>query len=219
MVACFPRAVASTEPSPDPPRDTSATLESWAPLVCALLAGTLAGAMIIGTRDFALDDAWIHLCYAKSLRLGDGLSYNPGDWETGFSSPLWVLVLSVWPIEGNPVAPVKLLGALLHAVTAWAAASLVLDVVRERATVERPLPLLSVTLLAGTLVATTPTLVHAATSGMEVPLCAAALLGTMRAALRGRVLAAGALGALSVWARPEALFVVGMFGIVVAAWR
>ena len=195
--------------------------ESWAPLLCAGLAAALAGSMIIGARDFALDDAWIHLSYAKSLRSGDGLSYNPGDWETGFSSPLWVLVLAVWPIAGNPVVPVKLLGALLHALTAWAGASLVLDVLRERATVERPLPVLSLTLLAGVLVGSTPTLVHAATSGMEVPLTAAMLLLTLRASLRGSVITAGVLGGLSVWARPEALFFLGTFGplLALARWR
>src|SRR5690606_3109071 len=57
----------------------------------ALIAAGFAGLFIVGSRDFPLDDAWIHLAYAKSLRLGDGLSYNPGDWETGASSPLWVL--------------------------------------------------------------------------------------------------------------------------------
>ena len=186
--------------------------ENWAPLLCAGLAAGLAGLMIVGTRDFALDDAWIHLAYAKSLRLGDGLSYNPGDWETGVSSPLWVAVLALWPIAGNPVIPVKLLGVLLHALTAWAGASIVLDLTRERATVERPLPVLSLTLLTGTLVATTPTLVHAATSGMEVPLASALVLLAIRAALRGQVAASAVLGALCVWARPEAVFVLGAFG-------
>jgi hypothetical protein len=195
--------------------------EGWAPLLCAVLAAGLGGLMIVGTGDFALDDAWIHLCYAKSLRLGEGLSYNPGDWETGFSSPLWVALLSVWPIAGNPVVPVKLLGVLLHAVAAWAGAALVLDVLRERATLERPLPVLSLTLLAGTLVATTPTLVHAAASGMEVPLAAALLLLTLRSTLRGAVALSALLGALCVWARPEAVFVLGVFGpaLAIVRWR
>ena len=73
----------------------------------ALLLGILAAGLFAwGGVDFCLDDAWIHLSYAKSLRLGDGLSYNPGDWETGFSSPLWALLLAVWPTGTAPVMSV-----------------------------------------------------------------------------------------------------------------
>ena len=49
------------------------------------------------TSDFCLDDAYIHLSYVKSLHLGEGLSYNPHDLETGMSSPLWVFVLALIP--------------------------------------------------------------------------------------------------------------------------
>ncbi|HET6335725.1 MAG TPA: hypothetical protein VFG30_21015, partial [Polyangiales bacterium] len=70
--------------------------------------------MLAGGVDFCLDDAWIHLAYAKSLRLGDGLSYNPGDHETGFSSPLWVLLVAVMPWGASPVLSVKLIGTLCH---------------------------------------------------------------------------------------------------------
>ena len=74
--------------------------EVWVVRASALLGLILAigyGLLGGGERDFCLDDAWIHLSYAKSLRLGEGLSYNPHDWETGCSSPLWVLVLAAWP--------------------------------------------------------------------------------------------------------------------------
>ncbi len=217
-VACSAANVHTAGVNPREPRPPGGR-EVAAPLVCAGLAACLAGLMIVGARDFALDDAWIHLAYAKSLRLGDGLSYNPGDWETGVSSPLWVALLAIWPIAGNPVVPVKLLGVLLHALTAWAGASIVLDVTRERATLERPLPVMSLTLLAGTLVASTPTLVHAATSGMEVPLASALVLLAIRTALRGHVAASAVLGLLCVWARPEALFVLLAFGPALALHR
>lgn len=59
--------------------------------------------------DFSLDDAWIHLAYAKSLKLGEGLSYNPYDYETGASSPLWVLILAAVPWFGHPLLVSKLL--------------------------------------------------------------------------------------------------------------
>jgi hypothetical protein len=101
--------------------------------VAAVFALAAASYMLAGGSNFCLDDAWIHLSYAKSLRLGDGLSYNPGDHATGFSSPLWVLLLAALPWGSDPVFPVKLLGALCHAAAAWGCAKLAELVVRERA--------------------------------------------------------------------------------------
>ncbi len=193
--------------------------ERWARWIAALVAVLLAALMLPGPADFALDDAWIHLAYAKSLRLGEGASYNPGDGELGFSSPLYMVLLAVWPIAGDPVRPVQLLGVLLHALTAWIAAQLAIDLARPRATLERPLPVLSVALLAGVLTAAAPTLVQASVSGMEVALAAALVLAVAWAMLGGHTLAAGLLGALAVAARPEALgFVLALAGVL-APWR
>lgn len=198
-------------------------LEYWAPVVAAVVALVVAGLQIPGREDFCLDDAWIHLSYAKSLRAGDGLSYNPGDWETGFSSPLWVLALSVWPLAPDPVLPVKLLGTLLHGATAYLTAVYARDIARRWATLERPVPVASVAALAGTLAACTPVLVQGATSGMEVPLVACLVIAVFVATGREAWGAAAVLGALAVWARPEALFVLGAHGVLTAVstknWR
>jgi len=169
--------------------------------------------------DFCLDDAWIHLAYAKSLRLGDGLSYNPGDWQTGFSSPAWALLLAAWPTEPEPVVAVKLLGALLHAGTAGLASAIALDLVRARASVERPLPAMSVALLAGVLCATSPALLQGASSGMEVPLTTCLLLACIHASLREQWLLAGVLGFAVELARPEALAALLGFAVVLALSR
>src|SRR5689334_16996580 len=84
----------------------------------AIAAGLLAFGLglwfALGGHDVCLDDAFIHLDYALSLKRGEGLSYNPFDWETGSSSPLWALVLALWPWGTDPVLSVKLLGVLLH---------------------------------------------------------------------------------------------------------
>ncbi|MEM6990590.1 MAG: hypothetical protein AAF721_08840 [Myxococcota bacterium] len=196
--------------------DTSMAREGWARIVAAVLGLVLAGLTIPGTDDFLLDDAWIHLAYAKSVRLGEGLSYNPGDWETGFSSPAWVALLAVWPTGVSPVLPVKLLGALLHGLTAWLSAHVVLQLVRERATVRRPLPALSMALLAGVFAAATPALLQGSTSGMEVPLTSAVILATVAAVLGRAPAAAAVTGCLAVWCRPEALGFVVAFGTVLA---
>lgn len=208
--------------------------EVWVVRASALLGLILAigyGLLGGGERDFCLDDAWIHLSYAKSLRLGEGLSYNPHDWETGFSSPLWVLVLAAWPSGAEPVVAVKLLGALLHAATAGLAASLALELGRARASVGEasdaarlwrrsgPVPLASIAGFAGLLCATSPTLLQGASSGMEVSLSAALLLGCVLACLREQWLIATILAGLAELARPELLAFLGVFAGILALAR
>ncbi|MCH9685181.1 MAG: hypothetical protein K0V04_27340 [Deltaproteobacteria bacterium] len=220
---------ADSDPAPGGPPDSRTraddhdegrgSYESRACWLAALAAMAIGALLLPGTLDFPLDDAWIHLSYAKSLRLGDGASYNPGDHELGFSSPLWMLLLSVWPIEGDPVRPVQLLGLLLHGLTAWVAAHLALCLARRRATLERPVPVLSLTLLAGVLTAAHPGLVQSSVSGMEVSLCAALSLAVAWAMMEGRVGTAAVTGALAVWARPEALGFVLLLAAVLAPWR
>lgn len=43
---------------------------------------------------FAFDDAFISYRYARNLRDGLGLTYNPGEWVLGTTTPLYTLVLS-----------------------------------------------------------------------------------------------------------------------------
>jgi hypothetical protein len=191
-------------------------LESWAPAMCALLAVLFGLAFALGGEDFCLDDAWIHLSYAKSVGLGDGLSYNPGDHETGFSSPLWVLCLVLWPTGNDPVLSVKLLGVLFHALCAWIACALVLEMGHRRASLDTPQPLASMGLVAGLLVASQSSALRGATSGMEVSLCAALLLAVGLSALRRQWVIASALAALAVWARPEALAFLTALGVGLA---
>jgi hypothetical protein len=57
-----------------------------------LTAFFLAGSPL---HDFPLDDAWIHRVYAESVAAGQGLCYNTGTYETGSTSPLWV-ILTAW---------------------------------------------------------------------------------------------------------------------------
>jgi hypothetical protein len=166
--------------------------------------------MLAGGVDFCLDDAWIHLAYAKSLRLGDGLSYNPGDHATGFSSPLWVLLVAVVPWGANPLLSVKLIGALCHATTAWGAASLTEAVLVERGATSTRLQATA----AGLICALDPALTFAAVSGMEVSLAAALLVWSVRASLGGRNVACALLSACAVWARPESLFFLGMWSVL-----
>lgn len=169
----------------------------------ALIAIVAAGLMSVGSVDFCLDDAWIHLSYAKSLRLGDGPSYNPLDRELGFSSPLWMMLLSLLPVTSAPVVSAKTAGILLHALTAVLAGNLAISIGARAASIDQPMPLGSLGLLSGAFVAVQPTLLQAATSGMEVPLAAATLLAAMLAIVEDARPLAFLLGAAAALSRPE----------------
>lgn len=192
----------------------SALLEERIAWATALLGLLLAMLVRVDSQDFALDDAWIHLSYAKSLRHGDGLSYNPGDWALGYSSPLWVFLLAVWPIDRDPVFSAQLLGALLHAATTWTGARLALVLAQRQATVDHPVALASITALAGTLIASWPPLLTAAVSGMEVSLTSALVLGALVNLMESRRRSSAVCSALAVWARPEAAVPI----VVFATW-
>lgn len=190
----------------------------WIAVVAVgVAAGAAATWFAWGGRDFCLDDAWIHLVYARSLRAGDGFSYNPGDWETGSSSPLWVALLALFPVADAPLAIAKSLGVALHAGTAMLAYSLAVVLARR---LQRPTASARAAgLVAGLGVALQPTLLQASGSGMEVSLASAALLACARIAWAERVPVWSALvvGACAVWARPEALFFLSV--LCVGAWR
>ncbi len=174
----------------------------------AALAACLAIVRLWGSHGLCLDDAFIHLSYAKSLRLGDGLSYNPGDHETGFSSPLWVLLLSVWPWGDDPVRAVKWLGVALHALLACGSVQLTRRMLGSSSPGAAPVAETDARpLVAGLLVACDPFLVFSSGSGMEVTLTALLLVWTLERTLAARTKLSFVLGAACVWARPECLFV------------
>ncbi len=177
-----------------------------------LVLGAVAGAALytVGVEQqrthtgFPLDDAWIHLQFARNVAEGHGFSFNPGVPSSGSTAPLWTLTLAIplW-LGAAPVAAAKTLGLLFMAVTALGAAALARQLSGSR----------GAGVLAGMAVALTPRMAWAGLSGMEVPLYSAlatlALLAYARAAPRRSTgLAWGVLAGLAGWARPET-FVVG----------
>jgi hypothetical protein len=186
-------------------------------LLISALAALLVGVWFASAGDdFPLDDAWIHLAYAKSLRLGEGFSYNPNDFETGASSPLWALLLALIPLSVAPVVAVKALGVLLHAGLAALTADVAARFVPDDAVEERPL----LALVAGLLCASEPLLAQAAVSGMEVTLTALLLMAVVQALSASAIGRGCVLAALAVLARPESLpFVLALAACQVAATR
>lgn len=73
----------------------------------ALRAGVAAAAfacavMFVGSSPgFPLDDAYIHLTFARNLSRGLGFCFNPTEFSLGFSSPLWVMLLSLFGYLGG----------------------------------------------------------------------------------------------------------------------
>ena len=201
-VAVHPRGAASSA--------ADAFRSRW--LERALIAAAVAAAAICTSWveagrtavGFPLDDAWIHLQFARNVAEGHGFSFNPGVPSSGSTAPLWTLVLAVPLAFGaDPVAAAKTLGIACVLAAALAAGSLARHLTASRAAGA----------LAGVAVALTPRMVWAGLSGMEVGLYTAlstlAVLAYARSAGTGRTgLAWGLLAGLAGWARPET-FVVG----------
>jgi hypothetical protein len=152
-------------------------------------------------QGFPLDDAWIHLVYARNLVEQGGLYYNDGQPETGMTSPLWVVVMAgVYGLTPHGAAEQVVLGAKLCSLAFGVAGIFVLyGLVRTLG--ERP----GIALLAASLAAADPSLTFARAAGMEVALFIFLSLSALHSALRGRVVAAGCAAGLSVVARPEGI--------------
>ncbi len=162
---------------------------------------------------FPLDDAWIHMVYARSLAGLHGFAFNPGQLETGSTSPLWALLLvpASWVARlfgVSVVIPAKLTGVLAGVGASLGAARLA----------RRLGFALAVELAAGLAIAADPGLAFAQVSGMEVMLASALVLWTLGdlAAERYQMAAFGA--ALAPLARPE-MAVFTLLALAVIEWR
>ncbi len=161
---------------------------------------------------FPLDDAWIHLVYARSI--GERLrpEYNPGVLEAGQSSLLWGVVLApVVRVAGlldlSLARAVRLAGILVWIACAAAAALVMLR-----------LPIPAPRFAAGAacaLIGLDPSTAFSAVSGMEPLLAAACVLFSIAALQRERVALAGGVAGLAVLSRPECVIPAAL--VVVAA--
>ncbi len=162
---------------------------------------------------FPLDDAWIHLVYARSFAERLALEYNPAQPEAGQSSLLWGVLLApihaIAEATGTPIGrATRVFGILIWIATALAAALFV-----------RSLPIPSArfgAFCAALLVALDPAEAFAAASGMEPLLLSLFMLLAFRATFERRPLAAGVAAGLACLARPEGLLVA--VAVVVVAW-
>lgn len=157
---------------------------------------------VLGVEAFPLDDAWIHMQFARNLAEGRGFSYNPGVPVSGSTAPLWTLALGgVFAVLGSHPALAKVLGIAATLGTAWLAGRLALIWAGRR----------DVALLASVLVALAGPMVWGALSGMEVALAALLVTAALVLHARGRAWAAGAALGLAALARPEAVLLPPLF--------
>jgi arabinofuranosyltransferase len=153
---------------------------------------------LAGVAGFPLDDSWIHFQFARNLAEGQGFSYNPGVPVAGSTAPLWTLLLGgLFAVAGSHPHLAKVLGSAAALGAALAAARLALAWTADR----------GAALLAGVLTALSGPLLWGALSGMEVALAALLVTAGLLAHTQGRDLAAAALLALAVLARPECVLV------------
>lgn len=158
-----------------------------------------------------LDDAWIHLVYARSLAGMHGFAFIPGQAEAGFTSPLWAMILAplFWirlPWDVSLVLMVKVVGVACSFAAAVFGCRL-----------GEKLAGLGAGAVLGAMLVIDPWLAFGAVSGMEVPLALATCLAAFSYLAQGRFRPAGIAFALALWSRPE-MFVVVALSVFVLAW-
>jgi hypothetical protein len=159
-----------------------------------------------GVFGFPLDDPWIHLQFARTLREFGSFSYFRNEMVTsGSTAPLYTLLLAAgFLLTDNEMILSYVLGVFSHA--ALAVGTILIS---KRLFNNDPIPAFGAALL----VALEPRLVHASVSGMETGLFAALLVAAYLAyEARSPVWLGISLGC-ALWTRPEAI----LFAAVLAA--
>jgi hypothetical protein len=178
----------------------------WIGLMTALL---LAAVLMWPIRGYLTDDTFIHLQYARNLAAGRGFVFNPGEHVYGSTSPLWVAMLAdamMLHIDGIVAAHVLGLVATL--------ASVVLFFFLMRHSLRIP----ELRALATVTWASHAWMMRWSLSGMETPLAVALVLAGFVAFTDGRAwgsrpVRTGAFWALAALTRPEAVFLLLLWGI------
>lgn len=168
---------------------------------------------IAGDWGFSLDDSWIHAVFARNIATGHGFSFNPDEPVAGSTGPLYSAILAaLYWTTSNMVWSAKGIGILCHA-----ASALLIYRAALRLAPREDLA----ALLAGTLVALSPSLVWASVSGMEISLYLLFVCLGIHEYVSGRTIRASAVWAAGVWARPDGLFLVALslIGPISQLWR
>jgi len=156
-----------------------------------------------GVPGFPLDDPWIHLQFARNIRLYGAFSYYHGDMVTaGSTSPLYTLILAA----GFLLTSNEMMLSYVLDIAFFAAGGVFFHLSLRRLLPGRPF-----LALAGLLVyLLEPRLAWAAMSGMETTFFIAGVMASLYFfTLRSWRPLAVSLGLL-LWIRPEALILLGL---------
>jgi hypothetical protein len=155
----------------------------------------------LGGTYFLIDDAWIHLRFAKNLAEGYGFSFNPGHPVAASTAPLWTLIQAAsYKLTGELVVLTYIWGILLFVATCFLVYRLTLLISDN----------FYLAAASATLVALCPWLTWSALSGMEITLSAVLILATLFLHLKyqddhnWKSWLAAAVAGLTTLARPEA---------------
>ncbi len=188
---------------------------SWRALVVLSVTSVLTAWWFLGDASIGLplDDAWVHLVYARAFALGEVFAYNTGRLEAGVTAPLWtaLLALSEWagPLFGSlwrPDLGARLLGGLAGLGMAVAAFKLNGRAGRWPAA------------FAGLFMLIDPLNVFGRFSGMELPLFGMLTLMLVAALLDRDARRTGWMCGLLVLTRPEGLVLV-VAALVYLRWQ
>ncbi len=164
----------------------------------------LAEHQIAGKWGFSLDDSWIYATFARNLATGHGYSFNPGEPIGGATGPLYVFILTpLYLIFRDVIWPAKALGIACLC----ASSVLIYRTVADLSPGSSVKPL-----LAGLLLAISPSFLWASVSGMEIPVYLLVACLGLRAYAKERWVLAVAWWSLGVWLRPDGLYL-AMLGL------
>jgi arabinofuranosyltransferase len=124
----------------------------------------------LGGTYFLIDDAWIHLRFAKNLAEGYGFSFNPGHPIAASTAPLWTIILAAsYKATGELILSTYFWGIVFFAATCFLVYRFVLLITN------------SFLLAAASACVSSlcPWLTWSALSGMEIMLSAALILTTI----------------------------------------
>ena len=152
---------------------------------------------------FPLDDAWIHLTYARNFALHGEWSFRLGQGSAGSTSPLWTALLSIgFLLRIAPYVWTYFLGWLVLSLTAIIAENVARKVLSSYRT---HVP------WVGLFLALAWHLTWSAASGMETLLHGLIILIVLGMLIENsrQYLILGLLAGLSVWVRPDGLTLLG----------
>ncbi|HLO14745.1 MAG TPA: hypothetical protein VK206_07950, partial [Anaerolineales bacterium] len=181
-------------------------VEPWVVIALASLVAVLfylIASQLIFQIGFPLDDAWIHLTYARNLAEHGEWAFRLGQHSAGSTAPLWTVLLAIGFLIGlAPYVWTYLLGWAILTLLAIYAENLVRKLVSSY---KSRIP------WAGLFFVFAWHLTWSAVSGMETLLHGFIILVTLGNLIGGsrRYLALGALAGLSIWVRPDGLTLLG----------